>query len=277
MQLVGVKHRGGATLEVTHRGPLFSHDQGALKLAGIARVDAEVGGELHRAFHTFGNEHERAIAENSRIKSGEIVVVTGHHGAEIALNQLRVLLHRLADRAENHAMFSKLFLVGRGDRNAVEHRIHGHIGEALLLAERNTKFVERFEQLGINLVKAGFFLLLLRRCVINNVLIIDRWITESSPVGLAHLQPLPISPQAKIEQESGFLLFARNQAHHVLAEALGDLFGFDIGDEAVLIRLAHQITNSLCVAHGLKVSPRNALSRLQGRWSAARRGTGCLR
>ena len=146
-------------------------------------------------------------------------------------------------------MFGQLLLVGRGDRHAVEHRIHSHIGEALLLAERNPELVEGFQQLRVHLVEAGLLLLLLRRRVINDVLVIDRRIAESRPVGLTHLEPLPVGTQAKLQQEGRLLLLAGDQSHHVLTEALGDLFRFDIGDEAVLVRLAHQITNSLCVAH----------------------------
>ena len=133
MQLVGVKHRGCAPLQITYRSSFLGHDQGALKLARVAGVDAEVGGKLHRARHPLGDEHEGAIAEHRRIESREVVVVAGHHRTEITLDQIGVILHGLTDRAEDHAVLGQLLAIGGGDRNAVEHRIHSHVGEALLL------------------------------------------------------------------------------------------------------------------------------------------------
>src|SRR5690554_8235127 len=41
--------RRGAALEIRDLGALLADDQGALELAGVGGVDAEVGGELHGA------------------------------------------------------------------------------------------------------------------------------------------------------------------------------------------------------------------------------------
>ena len=97
VQLVGIKHRRRATLQITHGSPLFRHDQGALKLAGVTRVDAEIGGKLHRALNPLRDEHKRTIAENRRIEGRIIVIVAGNNRTEITLDQLRVLLDSLTN------------------------------------------------------------------------------------------------------------------------------------------------------------------------------------
>ena len=74
---------------------------------------------------------------------------------------------------------------------------------------------------------------------------------EGRPVGLFHLQPLSVGPQSEIEQESGLILLAGDQPNNILAQPLGDLLGFDIGHEAVLVRLADQISYG-CSAHDKK-------------------------
>src|SRR5690606_34175181 len=58
LQLVLGARRRGAALEVGDVGAFLGDDQGALELPGMAGVDAEVGGELHRAAHALGDEHE---------------------------------------------------------------------------------------------------------------------------------------------------------------------------------------------------------------------------
>ena len=42
MQLIRVKHRRRATLEITDRGTLLSHDQSSLKLSGVTRINTKV-------------------------------------------------------------------------------------------------------------------------------------------------------------------------------------------------------------------------------------------
>ena len=64
MKLIGVKHRSGASLQITHGGTLLGNDQRAFELARVAGVDPEVGGEFHRALNTLGDEHKGAVAEH---------------------------------------------------------------------------------------------------------------------------------------------------------------------------------------------------------------------
>ncbi len=58
VQLVLIPHWRGATLEVADIRTLVGHDQGAFELAGVGGVDAEVGRQLHRASHPFGDVDE---------------------------------------------------------------------------------------------------------------------------------------------------------------------------------------------------------------------------
>ena len=117
MQLVGIELRRRAALEVAHLGALFGHDQRALELAGFLGVDAKVGREFHRAFDAARNEAKRAIGEHRSVECGVEIVVARHHGAQVATNQLRVLLHRLGERAENDTGFGQALLVGGGYRD----------------------------------------------------------------------------------------------------------------------------------------------------------------
>src|SRR3569833_3260069 len=68
-----------------------------------SRIDAEVGGQLHRAAHALRHVDEAAVGEHGRVQRGEEVVAHRHHGAEILLHQLGEFAHRLGDRAEDHA------------------------------------------------------------------------------------------------------------------------------------------------------------------------------
>ena len=43
MELIFVTHRCGATLEIAHVGAVVGNDECALKLSGVAGVDAEIG------------------------------------------------------------------------------------------------------------------------------------------------------------------------------------------------------------------------------------------
>src|SRR5207244_69784 len=63
VQLVLVAHRRGAAFEVRHVRAALGDDERALELTGVARVNPEVGRQLHRAAHAFGDEDERAVGE----------------------------------------------------------------------------------------------------------------------------------------------------------------------------------------------------------------------
>ena len=103
MQLIFIAHGRGAAFEVADIGTLVGDDQRALELAGVALVDTEVGGELHRAAHARGNVDERAIGKDSAVEGGEVIVGHRYDGAQIFFHEVRVRMHSFRDRAEDNA------------------------------------------------------------------------------------------------------------------------------------------------------------------------------
>jgi hypothetical protein len=63
VQLVLVALWRGATFEVADLAAGLGNDEGALELPGVARIDAEVGRQLHRAAHARGHVDEGAVGE----------------------------------------------------------------------------------------------------------------------------------------------------------------------------------------------------------------------
>ncbi len=161
VELVLVAHRRGAAFEVAYVAALVGHDQRPFELPGVFRIDPEIGAELHRAAHTFGNVDEGPVRKDRAVEGGEEVVAHRHDLAEPLLDQLRVLADRLADREENDARLLQLFAEGGGDADRVEHRIDRNLartfnpGEDLLLLQRDTELLVDLENLGIDLVEAG--------------------------------------------------------------------------------------------------------------------------
>ncbi len=134
MQLVRRSLGCRASFEVADVRALVGDDQRPLELAGVGRVDPEVGRQLHRAPHALRHVHERPVGEDGRVERGEEVVAVRHDRAEVPLHELGVLAHRLAERAEDDPVLHQLRLVRRADRHRVEHGIDRHAGEQLLLA-----------------------------------------------------------------------------------------------------------------------------------------------
>ena len=79
MQLVFIAHRRGAALQIADLTAFVGDDQGALELAGLGFVDAEIGGQLHRALHALGDIDEGAIGEYGRVQGSVEVVPLGNH------------------------------------------------------------------------------------------------------------------------------------------------------------------------------------------------------
>ena len=198
MKLVLVPHRRRTAFEIAHVRALVSDDQRALELAGVGRVDAEVGGKLHRAAHALRHVDEGAVGEDRRIQRREEVVRIGHHGAKVALHKRWMLLHRLRDRAEDDAHLGELVLEGGGDRDAVEHRVHGDAGQHLPAPGVEYRASRRSsEQLRVDLVQALWPIHIgLGRGVIAGVLIIDGRIVQLGPGRLLifHLKPALRTP-----------------------------------------------------------------------------------
>ena len=127
MQLVLVAHGSRTAFEVADVGVVVGHDEGTLKLTGVAGVDAEVAAELHRTAHSLGDIDERAVGEDRRVEGGKEVVTIGNDGAQILSDQVAMLLDSLADGAEDDALLAKLFLEGGLDADGVHDGIDRRI------------------------------------------------------------------------------------------------------------------------------------------------------
>ena len=126
VKLVFVAHRRGAALEIAHVRALVGDDEGALELAGLLLVDAEIGRQLHRAADARRHIDEAAVGIHRGIERGVEIVGDRHDRAEIFAHKLRMGLHRLRHRAEDHAGLGQLFLEGGHDGDGVEHGIDRH-------------------------------------------------------------------------------------------------------------------------------------------------------
>src|SRR5699024_5544314 len=124
VQGVGLVDRGGAALDVVNVGVLVDDDERALELAHVLRVDAEVG--LQRDVHVDSRWHvdEGTTGPYGGVQSGELVIARGNHGAEVLLEQLRVLLQGGVGVDEDYALLLQVLtdlvvhnlgLVLRGD------------------------------------------------------------------------------------------------------------------------------------------------------------------
>ncbi len=152
-----------------------------------------------------------------------------------------MLLHRLGERAEDDALLRQLVLEGGGDGDAVEHRVHGHAGEHLLLVQRDAELLVGLEQLRIHLVQAlGRVVLGLGRRIVGDGLVVDGRVVDVGPSGLLHAEPVSVGPKSPFEQEGGLFLLGRDERDDVLVQPRRDGVRFHVGIEAVLVLLPHQ-------------------------------------
>ena len=112
-------------------------------------VDSSIG--QRTPFGMYANEPSLKTAELSVAKK---LSVYGTTVPEILPHQLRMVLHRLGERAEDDAELRQLLLERRGHRDAVEHRVDRDAREQLLLVERDAELLEGPPDLRIDLVQA---------------------------------------------------------------------------------------------------------------------------
>ena len=165
-----------------------------------------------------------------------------------------MLLQRLGDRHEEDAGLGKLRLEGGRDRDRIEHRVDRdaavagsafalvcfpcrplHAEQRLPLAQRNAELVVGLEDFGVDLVERLRAVLLLRRRIVIEVLVVDRAVVHARPSGLAHGEPAPIGVEPPREHPLGLILLGRDEADDVFGQALGGLVGFDVRHEPVFI------------------------------------------
>ena len=110
VQLVLVAHRRRATFEIAHERAFLGDDECSLELAGVLRVDPEVGRQLHRTPHALGDVGERAVTEDRRVERREEIVGVRHDRAEVLAHELRMALDGFREGTEDDAELGELLL-----------------------------------------------------------------------------------------------------------------------------------------------------------------------
>ncbi len=233
VQLIFVALRRGAALQVTHVGTRIRDDQRAFELAGVLRIDAEVGRQLHRAAHALRDVDERAVAEYGRVERCVEVVAHRHDAAQVLLHEFRVFLHGFGERTEDHAGFRQLRLERGADRDAVEYRVDCNTRERFLLVQRNAELFVGPQQLRVDFVeRLRAVLLLFRRREIRDRLEVDRRKVQVCPLRRRRAAPVPIRREPPLEQPLRLAFSRRDEAHDVFRQARRQRLRLDVGDEA---------------------------------------------
>ena len=207
------------------------------------RIDAEIGGKLHRAAHALGHIDERAVGEDRRIQRREEIVGHRHDRAQIFPHQLGMIADRFGDRAEDHARFAELLLERRRDRHGIEHRVDRHAGQELLLVQRNAELLVGLQQLRIDFVEARWASPSSSAPRSNRRSDNRSWDNARAPssaLSISRQRRKAASRHSSIHSGSSFL--GRDEAHDVFVEALGARLHLDVGDEAVFVLLARAAT-----------------------------------
>ena len=255
VQLVLIAHRRGAAFEVGDVRPLVRDDQRALELAGIFRVDAEIGRQLHRAANALGNVDEGAVREDRRVERREIIIPLRHDLAQPFADQIGIFLDRLGDRTEDHARRFQLLAEGRRDRDAVEHRVNRDLArpfdarQHFLLGDRNAQLFIGPADFGIEFVERRDRLLLLGLRVVIRVLIVDRRDVQLGPVRALQRLPQAKRLQPPVEHPFRLALLGRDITNRILAQPLGREVLLDLGGEAPLVLLVGG-GERLCILRG---------------------------
>src|SRR5438876_9115329 len=122
-------------------------------------------------------------------------------------------------------------------RTGAEHPVPAGARQPLPLLDRDPQLLERFDQLGVDLVQALELGALLGRRVVADRLVVDGPVRHVRPVGLRHLEPVAVRLEPPLEHPLWLTLLGRNQPDDVLAQARRNDIGLDVGDEPVLVRL----------------------------------------
>src|SRR2546428_2070227 len=241
MQLVRVADRGRAAFEIADVGTVVRDDQRPFELARVLRVDAEVGRQFHRAPDARRHVREGAVAEHGAVQAREEVVVERDHGAQVLPDEVRVLLDRLGERAEDDPELRKSVLERRRDRDAVEDGVDRHAGEPLLLLERDPELRVQRADLRVDVLEALDRFLRFRRGVVDDVLIVDGRIPDVRPLRLLHREPVAVGAESPVEHPLGLVFLAGDEPDDVLVQALRDRLHLDVGDEAVFVLLLRHL------------------------------------
>jgi len=140
VKLIGVANGRGAALEVAHLGAFVGDDQGALELARLRGVDAEVRRKLHGATHALRYIYKRAVGEDRGIERRVEIVGVRHDCAQVLLDEVGCFCTASENEQKMTPISASLSLKVVATEDRVEDRVDGHIGEALLLIDRMPSF-----------------------------------------------------------------------------------------------------------------------------------------
>ncbi len=198
MQLVLIPLRSGTPFQITDISIILSHNQRSFKLSRIPGIDPEISGQFHRTTHSLRNIHKRTVAENSRIQGRKIIIPVRHHSTQIFPDKIRMMLYSLRKRTKNNPPFRQRILKSRFHRHTVHHGIHSHSRQSHLLIQGNPQLIKRRFQFRVHIIPV-LLLLLFRRRIIYNILIIDFRNIQLCPMRHLHCLPMAISLQTKIQ------------------------------------------------------------------------------
>ena len=97
----------GAAFHVGDLGTFVGDDQGALKLAEVFRVDAEVGLQWLLELHALGHVDEAAAGESRAIQGGKLVVGCRDDLAEVGAEDFRIFSRPRWSRRKMTPSFSR--------------------------------------------------------------------------------------------------------------------------------------------------------------------------
>ena len=166
VERVGRVDRGGAALDVVNLRALVRDDQRPLELAGVLAVDAEVRLERERDLHALRDVDEAAARPDRAVERRELVVLRRDHGAEVLLDDLRVLAQALVHAHEDHADLAELLADGVVDDLRVV--LGADAGEELALRLGDAQLLERLLDL-VGHVVPGLLLALGRLAVVDDL------------------------------------------------------------------------------------------------------------
>ena len=148
------------------------------------------------------------------------------------------------DRTKDDTLFGELLFEGGAHGHAVKHRVHGHARQPFALLQRNAELLVGFQELRIHFVEAfRSFAGLLRRGVVDDVLVIDGFVMDLWPGRFFHRLPVPERLEPPVGQPRRFVFLARNQPDDVLVQTRRRGLGFHVGVETVFVFLFDQALN----------------------------------
>ena len=160
----------------------------------------------------------------------------GYHGAQVFLDQFRIVADGFGNRAEDHAGLGQRLFEGGGYGNRVKYCVHGNAGQFFALVQGNAQLFVGFQQLRIHFIQALWHILFaLGRGIIGNRVVVDFRVADMSPVRLFHFQPATIGFEAPFQHPFRLFLYGGKAGNDVFVQAGFERVGFDFSHETVFV------------------------------------------